>query len=231
MLKLHNLIREAKDKYGDKLKIMAGNIANPEGYRLLSEAGADYIRVGIGTGSVCITSSNTAIHYPMASLIKECYEVSLQLKSQAYIIADGGIKGYGDIEKALALGADYVMCGSIFNRMLESAGNTINSDGLMLNQYEESTLGRFKRGQTLYKSHYGMSTKRAQKEIGSKELKTSEGIEKTQKVEYTMNQWTKNCVHYLKSAMSYTGSRELYDFIGNVDTIIVSNNSYDSVNK
>lgn len=181
--------------------------------------------------SACITSSNTAIHYPMASLIKECYEVSLQLKNQAYIIADGGIKGHGDIEKALALGADYVMCGSIFNRMLESAGDTTNSDGLILDQYAERTLDRFKRGQTMYKSHYGMSTKRAQKEIGSEELKTSEGIEKTQKVEYTMNQWTKNCVHYLKSAMSYTGSRELYDFIANVDTIIVSNNSYDSVNK
>ena len=76
-----------------------------------------------------------------------------------------------------------------------------------------------------------MSTKKAQKELGSDVLKTSEGIEKTQKVEYTMPKWTKDFTNYLKSAMSYTASRELYDFIGNVETIIVSNSSYDSVNK
>lgn len=53
MLRLHNLIRDAKTKYGDKVQIMAGNIANPEAYRLLSDAGADYVRVGIGGG--CFT--------------------------------------------------------------------------------------------------------------------------------------------------------------------------------
>lgn len=232
MKKLHNKIRYAKSIHGDNLIIMAGNIANPETYRLLSEAGADYVRVGIGTGSVCITTSNTSIHYPMASLIKECYEISTAIKNPAYIIADGGIKGYSHIIKSLALGADYVMCGSVFNRMLESAGETICTNNYtLIDQYSEDTLNRFKDGERFLKLHYGMSTKKAQKELGNDIIKTSEGIEKTQNVEYTMPQWTENFKDYLKSAMSYTSAHELYDFIGMAETIVVSNNSYNSINK
>lgn len=232
MKKLHDTIKIAKSFYGDRMKIMAGNIANPETYRLLSEAGVDYVRIGIGTGSACITSSNTAIHAPIASLISDCFNISLGLKNPAYIIADGGIKGYSDVIKALALGADYVMCGSVFNKMLESAGETVdryNND--LIVQYSEDILNRFKAGEKFLKSHYGMSTKKAQKELGNDIIKTSEGIEKIQVVEYTMSQWVDNFTDYLRSAMSYTSSYNLYDFIGNVETVIVSNNSYNSINK
>jgi hypothetical protein len=142
--------------------------------------------------------------------------------------------------KCLALGADFVMCGSAFNKMLESAGETYelfyNDDnelemGENVNQYGTTVLESFNEGCKYCKSFYGMSTKKAQKELGNSKLKTSEGIEKIQNVEYTMSKWTENFTDYLKSAMSYTSSRELYDFIGNVETIIVSNSSYDSVNK
>ena len=240
MKKLHDVIRLAKDSFGDGMQIMAGNIANPEAYAILSDAGADYIRCGIGGGSACITASNTGIYYTMGSLIKECFEKSLTLKNPASIIADGGIKGFGDIMKCLALGADFVMCGSAFNKMLESAGETYelfyNDDnelemGENVNQYGTTVLESFNEGYKYCKSFYGMSTKKAQKELGNSKLKTSEGIEKVQNVEYTMSKWTENFTDYLKSAMSYTGSIELYDFIGNVETIIVSNSSYDSVNK
>lgn len=243
MIKLHDAIKSAKEAFGDNMQIMAGNVANPDAYVALSDAGADYVRIGIGTGSVCITSSNTGVHYPMASLIDECHTASLNLKNPAKIIADGGIKGYADITKALALGADYVMCGSIFNKMLESSGITRfkrhdESEMQMklnpfneVNQYSSESLDYFNNGAELIKVHYGMSTKRAQKEMGVENLRTSEGIEKTQPVEYTMVGWTDNCTQYIKSAMSYTGKTELTEYVGEVDTIIVSNNSYNSINR
>lgn len=239
MTKLHDAIKCAKEAFGDNMQIMAGNVANPDAYVALSDAGADYVRIGIGTGSVCITTSNTGVHYPMASLIDECHTASLTLKNPAKIIADGGIKGYADITKALALGADYVMCGSIFNKMLESSGITKKLNPFvfkvdkydLVNQYDDEVKALYNYGEVLYKEHYGMSTKRAQKEMGSENLRTSEGIEKEQRVEYTMEGWTDNCIQYIRSAMSYTATTDLNEYIGEVDTIIVSNNSYNSVNK
>jgi len=236
MSKLHSLIKESKDLYGDKIVIMAGNIANPETYKILSECGADYVRLGIGTGSVCITSSNTGIHFPLASLIKECYDISLTLDTPAFIVADGGIKGYADITKCLVLGADYVMCGSIFNKMLESSGETF----LMAKSGYKFPINQFKRNDNvieaikngdIIKSHYGMSTKRAQSEMGCEILKTSEGIEKIQTVEYTMLGWVNNFEDYLKSLMSYCSAKELYDLIGEASYNIVSSSAYNSINK
>jgi len=231
MSKLHNLITEAKTIHGGKLQIMAGNIATPKAYEVLSNAGADYIRVGIGGGSVCITSSNTGVHYPMASLIMDCHSISANLKTPAKIVADGGIKGYGDIIKCLALGADYVMCGSIFNRLLESAGDTVNQNGEPIDQYSIMALRLLRDGGVIMKNHYGMSTKKAQIELGGDVIKTSEGIENTQRVTETISQWSNNLSDYLRSAMSYTGVRSLSEFIGNVETIIISNNSFNSINK
>lgn len=71
----------------------------------------------------CSTTQNVAIGYPMGSLIQECYDVSCLLDNPAKIVADGGMKTYSDVIKALALGADYVMVGSIFNKAIESCGD------------------------------------------------------------------------------------------------------------
>lgn len=231
MVSIVEAIKACKDIYGKNVIIMAGNIANPETYVLLSEAGVNYLRVGIGGGYGCLTSSNTSIHYPMASLIDECFKKSLTLKNPAYIVADGGIRNYSDIIKCLALGADYCMAGSTFNKMLESAGPT-TIDGEIIDQYSENANIIFKgKRKKLYKVFYGMSTKRAQSEMGSEKLKTSEGIERVQEVEYTMSQWVENFEDYLKSAMSYTNSRDLDDFIGEVETIIISPSAQNAINK
>lgn len=245
MQALHDLIRLSKSIFPN-IKIMSGNVASPSGYAALSNVGCDYVRVGIGGGSSCITSSNTGVHYPMASLIRDCWKESCKLDNPAAIIADGGIRGFSDITKALALGADYVMCGSIFNKMLESAGetrtvidNTVSTGKYNLNfpievdQYSEITINNFKTGTKYNKIFYGMSTKRAQSEMGNSKLKTSEGIEKLQPVEYTMFQWVDNFSHYMATVMSYTDKFTIKEFIGLPDNnfVIMSTDSVSAINK
>jgi IMP dehydrogenase/GMP reductase len=131
-------------KRGINLTIMTGNIANAKTYEWICKYGIykyedkngysyfdcaiDYIRVGIGGGSGCITTSNVSIHYPQASLINECKEIKESistgqfLRKKPAIVADGGIRNYDHVIKALALGADYVMIGSVFAQCIESAG-------------------------------------------------------------------------------------------------------------
>lgn len=126
MSKILDASRRAKNLYGDKITIMAGNIANPQTYIQYAEAGIDYCRCGIGGGNCCITATQLGIFCPMATLISDIYNIKKFLLSQGKkklpkIVADGGVRNYDDIIKALALGADYVMCGSIFSKMMESS--------------------------------------------------------------------------------------------------------------
>ena len=138
MKKLFTIVKKAKRLYGETLQIMIGNIANPKTYEEVFKCGADYVRLGIGSGAGCITSSNTSIHFPLASLIDETVRIKekiacdrgIPMCDMPKIIADGGIRNYSDVIKALALGADYVMIGSVFSQLVESAARTytINKD-------------------------------------------------------------------------------------------------------
>ena len=236
MNKLLDVTRRAKEKYGNSMILMVGNIAHPETYRLFSSAGADYIRIGIGNGAGCLTTVQTGVGYPMASLIKECYDVSCTMDNPAKIVADGGFKNYSDIIKALALGADYVMLGSILNKALESCGETylsnrsINYDS-KVNQYSVDTENLFKNGAKMFKNFRGMSTKEAQTAMGKSVLKTSEGVTRVQEVEYTISGWVDNFKSYLSSAMSYSNATTLEDFIGKAEWNMITMNSYDRFKK
>lgn len=104
------------------IKIMVGNVSTPEGYAILSDAGADAIRVGIGGGATCTTRIVSGHGMPTLQSIIDCYEYKIKNDISAIIVADGGIKTTGDIVKAFAAGADLVMLGSMLAGTEEAPG-------------------------------------------------------------------------------------------------------------
>lgn len=230
---LYEAAKKAKIMYNEEMYLMVGNVANPETFSKYCQIGVDMVRIGIGNGNGCLTTVQTGVGYPMASLIKECYNIKnkkhymgVQTPYTTKIVADGGFKKYSDIIKALALGADYVMLGSILNRCLESAGETTKENGEVVNQFSEESRKMFHVEIPLFKTFRGMSTKEVQKSWGKLDLTTSEGVVRRHNVEYTLEGWVKNFEDYLKSAMSYTGKKELRDFIGGVNYNHITQNSF-----
>lgn len=195
----------------------------------------------------CTTSSNVSVHYACFSLIKEIWQIKQKINGKCKIVADGGIKGYGDIQKAL-LYADYVMIGGLFNKAIDSAGTPVYGrfywdffGKKILNPFKtfiyygktvkkkdyQRVLKLIKDGKVdVWKDFYGMSTKIAQAKINPNgKLKTSEGKIERQKVEYSIKQWSENEIDFLRSAMSYTNSKTLEEY-KNSEWIQITYKSY-----
>ena len=121
--KMRYALQTLRKTMGDSIHIMAGNVATLEAFNNLADWGADSIRVGIGGGSICSTRIKTGHGMPTLQSIMDC---SLSDRDAA-LVADGGIRNSGDITKALAAGADFVMVGSLLAGTDETPGKTIES--------------------------------------------------------------------------------------------------------
>ena len=113
-------VKLLKKTYGDRVDVIAGNIATAEAAKALADAGVDGIKVGIGPGSICTTRVVAGIGVPQVTAISDCAEEAEKMGKR--IIADGGIKYSGDVVKAIAAGGSAVMLGSLLAGTEEAPG-------------------------------------------------------------------------------------------------------------
>lgn len=139
-----NAIRDIKDAFPD-LQVIGGNVATGDGARMLVEAGADGVKVGVGPGSICTTRVIAGIGVPQLSAIIDAQK---SIKGSGVpVIGDGGIRYSGDIVKALAGGASTVMAGSLFAGVEEAPGETIIYEGRKFKVYRGmGSLGAMSQG-------------------------------------------------------------------------------------
>ena len=134
-----NTIKFIREKYGDTVKVGAGNIVDREGFMFLAECGADFIKIGIGGGSICITREQKGIGRGQASAVIEVAAARDEYykKTGIYIpiCSDGGIVYDYHITLALAMGADFVMLGRYFSRFDESPTNRVMVNGNYMKEY------------------------------------------------------------------------------------------------
>ena len=180
-----DFIKEFRDDHPNVL-LMAGNVVTPEMTEELILAGVDIVKVGIGPGSVCTTRKMTGIGYPQLSAVIECADAAHGL--QGHIIADGGCSVPGDIVKAFAAGADFVMLGGMLAGHKEGGASAIGG-----NQF------------------YGMSSETAMDlhNGGVANYRASEG--KTVEIPYRgeVSRTLQDILGGLRSACTYVGASEL----------------------
>ena len=132
-------IKFVRETYGDTVKIGAGNVVDKEGFRFLAEAGADFIKIGIGGGSICITREQKGIGRGQASAVIEVAEERGRYFEETGIYvplcSDGGIVYDYHMTLALAMGADFLMLGRYFARFDESPSKRINHNGTYVKEY------------------------------------------------------------------------------------------------
>ncbi|MBQ7959489.1 MAG: IMP dehydrogenase [Oscillospiraceae bacterium] len=128
-----------REKYGDTVKIGAGNVVDREGFRFLAECGADFVKIGIGGGSICITRETKGIGRGQATAVIEVAKARDEYYEETGIYvpicSDGGIVYDHHITLALAMGSDFVMLGRYFSRFDESPTNKVNVNGTYMKEY------------------------------------------------------------------------------------------------
>ena len=193
-------LKKLKDKFASSVHLMAGNVATLEAFEALSEWGADSIRVGIGGGSICSTRIVTGHGVPTFQSILECSKTSYDTK----IIADGGIKTSGDMVKALAAGADFVMVGSMLAGTDETPGK------IMEGSKSEK-----------YKEYRGMASKEAQRDWRGKSS-TPEGVAAVVPYKGSVKDILKDIDGGIRSGLSYTGARNIKELQSRAHFILQS---------
>ena len=188
-INVKNMIRKLRESLPTSVDIIAGNISTKESAEDLCEWGADGLRVGIGGGSLCTTRIQTGHGVPNVTSIIDCVE-----GSSVPVMADGGIRNSGDISKALSVGADCVMLGSLLAGTKESPGKIV----------EKGNGSLYKR----YRGSASLETKSAHKQSTKHIEGESTMIPFKGGVEYMIDKLNDG----LKSALSYSGSKDIKEF-------------------
>src|SRR5208283_261264 len=206
-------IRSIKKEF-PQAELIAGNVATKEGTQDLINAGADAVKVGIGSGSICITRIVSGAGVPQLTAIIECTKVADQ--AGIPIIADGGIRTSGDITKAIAAGASTVMVGSLLAGTEESPGMTVMREGRK------------------YKLVRGMASVAASYDRAAREPDTEEdaavelidyvpeGVEAFVPFKGNASELIDQLVGGFKSGMSYCGATEISQMRGKANFIKMS---------
>ena len=186
---VRDALKALKAQFGDDIILIAGNVATAKGFKDLSKWGADAIRVGIGGGSICSTRLQTGHGVPTLQSIIDCAESGCDAK----IIADGGIRNAGDIVKAYAAGADFVMLGSMLAGTDQTPGQVFSSqDGKK------------------YKVYRGMASVEAQVDWRG-QARSLEGISTTIPYKGCVGKILQNLEQNIRSGLSYSGAEHLLD--------------------
>jgi IMP dehydrogenase len=181
---------------------MAGNVATLEGFDDLSDWGADSIRLGVGSGSICSTRVQTGCGYPM---LQNIFDVAKTTRP-AQIISDGGIREFGDIVKALAAGAHFVMMGSMFAGTDEAPGELIETErGLM-------------------KTYRGMASKEAQVDWRGFHS-SNEGVSTMIPYKGPLAAVIADMINGVSTGCSYNGARSVAELNKNAVFVEVSHSS------
>ena len=186
-------VKRVRDAFPDKI-VIAGNVATREMTEALILAGADVVKVGIGPGSVCTTRKVAGVGYPQLSAIAECADAAHGLNG--HVMSDGGCSSPGDVAKAFAAGADFVMLGGMLAGHDESGGE-IFEDG---------------NGKT-FKSFYGMSSAKAMEHHYGEvaEHRAPEGKEVRVPYRGLLETTVQSILGGIRSACSYVGARRIKD--------------------
>ena len=132
-------LRWIREKYGDTVKVGAGNVVDRDGFRFLAEQGADFVKIGIGGGSICITREQKGIGRGQATAVQEVAaardEYFKETGVYIPICSDGGIVHDYHMTLALAMGSDFLMLGRYFSRFDESPTNKVMVDGNYMKEY------------------------------------------------------------------------------------------------
>jgi len=208
--KVLNIIREIKKRYS--IELIGGNVATYEGAKRLIEAGVDAVKVGIGPGSICTTRIVTGVGVPQVYAIKECARACRE--GNVTLIADGGIRYSGDICKALAVGADSVMIGSLFAGTEESPGEVVLYKGRSYKEYRGmGSIGAMKEGS---------QDRYFQEESESSKL-VPEGIEGRVPYKGSLSNCVFQLMGGLRAGMSYCGAGNIKELQEKSRLIKISN--------
>jgi IMP dehydrogenase len=191
-------LRSIKDAFPET-QIIAGNIATAEAAKALIKAGADCVKVGVGPGSICTTRVVAGVGVPQLTAIANCKKEAA--KHGIPVIGDGGIKNSGDITKAIGIGADVIMIGSLFAGCDETPGETFLYQGRTYKGYRGmGSLGAMKKGS---------SERYFQDDVESPGKLVPEGIEGKVPYRGPIGDTIYQLVGGLRSGMGYLGAKDI----------------------